>query len=174
MLSWQIQRTLINYNKKIPKISPPPKKKPIKWAHGKLFVTPVSFKLLTRFRFLNVREFRQNSIGEGFKLIEWVLRVLYNTASKIWIGENFKCRWNESGKYFRIFGGTFDMCIDHFQHNWSYVTFSYFHSLIHWLTHNFPIRFYEGENEGRCENGWGSENKKKYHMTNYAGNGQFT
>ena len=52
--------TWLNYNKKSQKYPPPLKKKkldPIKWAYGKIFVTQVSFKLLTRFWCLNVREF---------------------------------------------------------------------------------------------------------------------
>ena len=56
------------------------------------------FKLLPRFLCLNVREFRQKSIGEGFKCIKWVLHILYNTATTILIWGNFNCQ-----DVFRIF-----------------------------------------------------------------------
>ena len=44
---------------------------PFRQTNNKGFANPVFFKLLTRFWCLNVRKFRQKSIGEGFKLIEW-------------------------------------------------------------------------------------------------------
>ena len=48
------------------------KKDPFQQIHGKSYATPVFFKLLTRFWCLNLSKFRQKSIGEGLKLIEWL------------------------------------------------------------------------------------------------------
>jgi hypothetical protein len=65
-------------------------------------ITLVFFHVLRRFWWLNNRKFPKKSIAIGFKLIYWFLRVLLNTAYKIfWTYEN-KTKKNLSPVFFKI------------------------------------------------------------------------
>ena len=78
---YTVQQTWLNYNAKSQTIWLIFFMDPLQRVHVKSFVTPMFFKLLTRFWCQYVR-IRQKSIGEGFNFIERALRVLYNTAFK--------------------------------------------------------------------------------------------